>query len=106
VKLKHDRHPDQVLTLKQLGANIRKARQAANLTIGQLASLSNVAKGNISKVERGSNPSVLTLYRLAWSLGLSVVDLLPGYMREDPREVMARNLGLSGEAEAYMFGHL
>ncbi|SFW13425.1 Helix-turn-helix [Amycolatopsis australiensis] len=42
----------------------------------ELAALSGVDRGNISRAEHGGNISVLTLWHLASALGLRAADLL------------------------------
>lgn len=57
--------------LTQLGSKIREARQAAGLTLKELASRVHLTASHISQIERGvTNPSVSTLLGIAGALDL------------------------------------
>lgn len=57
-----------------LGCQIAAARQAAQLTQPQLATLAGVQQGDISRIERGGgNPTRDTLLKLANALGMELV---------------------------------
>lgn len=61
----------------RLGARVLQQRLAAGLTQGQLAAISGIAQGDISRIERGqSNPTAQTLQALAGPLGVTL-DLVP-----------------------------
>ncbi|WP_218177716.1 helix-turn-helix domain-containing protein [Amycolatopsis australiensis] len=62
--------------LAAMGKRLRAARRSADLTQVELAALSGVDRGNISRAEHGGNISVLTLWHLASALGLRAADLL------------------------------
>ena len=62
---------------KAIGARIRELRAVADRTLPELSKLAGVSKGNLSKVEHGSNASIETLCRLADALGVPVKELLP-----------------------------
>jgi DNA-binding XRE family transcriptional regulator len=52
--------------LSEIGVNLTKARDIAEITQKELAEKTHIYQGDISKIERGSaNPSVKTLQRLA-----------------------------------------
>ncbi|WP_160123265.1 helix-turn-helix domain-containing protein [Rhodovarius lipocyclicus] len=54
-----------------LGARLRATRQEAGLSLAELARLTGLTKGFLSKLERGlSHPSVESVYRLARVLGV------------------------------------
>ncbi|HWB72796.1 MAG TPA: helix-turn-helix transcriptional regulator [Egibacteraceae bacterium] len=62
---------------KALGAFIRAQRQLANLSLRQLAELTNVSNPYLSQVERGLHePSVRVLTSIARALNLSAETLL------------------------------
>jgi transcriptional regulator with XRE-family HTH domain len=66
----------------ELGEKIKKVRQAAGLNQKEVAERAGVDQGMLSKIEnRGQNPSLEILRRIASGLGCSVADLLPDDMR-------------------------
>ena len=66
-------------TLKYLGRNFMDRRLGAGLTMEMLAKLSGVSKGQISKIEKGGNPTALTLYKLSGALGIHPIGLMPAF---------------------------
>lgn len=66
----------QVLRREGIGANIRKARQAAGLSQRRLATRAGISNGYLSDVEMG-RPTVTSdfLVRIAYHLGVSVDSL-------------------------------
>lgn len=72
-------HRDHKLMLRALGANITAARLKAGISMGCMAKLSGVSKGNCSKIERGGNITALSLYKLCWAIGVHPRDVLPAY---------------------------
>ncbi len=59
------------------GAYLRSQRQLANLSLRQLAALTEISNPYLSQIERGLHqPSVGVIKALADALGLSVADLL------------------------------
>ena len=72
--------------LRALGKNIKAARLKTGISIGAMAKLSGVSKGNCSKIEHGGNVTALCLYRLCWSLGAHPRDVLPEYRPNDRTE--------------------
>ena len=75
-------HVDHKTMLTMLGLNIRTARETAKLSMGTLAKLSGVSKGNLSKIENGANPTMLSFYRICWSLGVHPKELLPPFRKQ------------------------
>ncbi|WP_410593646.1 helix-turn-helix domain-containing protein [Amycolatopsis sp. lyj-23] len=74
-----DESPDHDLEqhLAAMGLRLRAARRRADLTQGELADLSGVDRGYISRAEHGAtNVTVLTLWRLARALKIHAADLL------------------------------
>jgi transcriptional regulator with XRE-family HTH domain len=65
-----------------LREKIKKVRQAAGLNQKEVAERAGVNPGMLSKIEnRGQNPSLEMLRRIASGIGCSVADLLPDDMR-------------------------
>ena len=63
--------------LKQVGQRVRDLRTQAGLTQADLAERANLSPEFVSRVERGlKSPSLLTLERVAGSMGVSVGELL------------------------------
>jgi len=64
------------LSLRMLGLNVRRVREAGRLTQEQLAERADLDPTYISGIERGvRNPSVLSLVSLSDGLGVSVAEL-------------------------------
>lgn len=62
---------------RKLGENIKKARLSKCLTIEKLAYENDLAKGNLSEIEKGIiDPQLSTLVRIAEGLDVSLKDLL------------------------------
>ena len=62
---------------KLVGRNLRRIRQLKGLTQEQLAERSGFSQQYLSGLERGErNPTVVTLYELAQTLGVSHLDLV------------------------------
>lgn len=57
--------------------NVKKCRQAAGLTLAQLAERSGVPVSTINDIERGAEPRVITAILLAKALKVSVEKLWP-----------------------------
>lgn len=82
---------------KKIGDNIRKQREAKNLSQGQLAKILNVDRSYVSTLEHGArNPSVKTLEKIANALGVRVVLLMESSKYENIKnaEVMPYVSGL------------
>ncbi len=63
---------------KKLGQRIRKEREAAGLTQGDLADVISLSRTSITNIERGRQKiQVHTLYEIAAKLGIQVSVLLP-----------------------------
>jgi transcriptional regulator with XRE-family HTH domain len=57
----------------QLGKTVQKLRKAHNLSLGELAEQSGVAKSIISQIERNeTNPTLATVWRLSQALDVSI----------------------------------
>lgn len=64
---------------KQVGRNIQQIRQSKGLSqvdlVGRIQG--NIDTTNISRIEQGrTNPTLLTLYRIAQALEVSLIDLV------------------------------
>jgi transcriptional regulator with XRE-family HTH domain len=65
--------------LSAFGLNVRKQREAKELTQERLAEKAELDPTYISGIERGvRNPSLLSIVRVAKALGISVSDLSKG----------------------------
>ena len=63
--------------------HVRNRRQAIGLTVGQLAELSGISKGMLSKIENAqTSPSLATVERLASALDMPVTSLFRGLAEE------------------------
>ena len=63
--------------LQQIGNNIRKKRDAKDISQQELADNSDVAKSTIQRIEKGEmNPSVLTLIKISLALETELSELL------------------------------
>lgn len=69
--------PEPASAAPDLGANVRRRRQALGLSLEALAEASGVSAGMLSEVERGvKNPTVKLAYQVARALGCSLTELL------------------------------
>ena len=55
-----------------IGEAIKAARKERNMTQGQLAELMGVKKAQVSRIERGDNPTLSTITRAFNALGMAV----------------------------------
>jgi transcriptional regulator with XRE-family HTH domain len=81
----------------RFGARLRAAREAAGMTLQQVASATGLTKGYISQIERDiSSPSITTLWRICTVLGVSVGDVTepPGV---PPEPIYRERLPLGGD---------
>ena len=56
-----------------IGEAIRKARKERNMTQDELAELMGVKKAQVSRIERGGNPTFNTVIRAFHALGMAVL---------------------------------
>jgi HTH-type transcriptional regulator/antitoxin HipB len=72
---------ERIVTTREVGGAIRRARRARNLTQVQLAEYANVSRGALQKIEAGRGtvtlPTILRLLRTL-SLDLAIVSRAPG----------------------------
>ncbi len=63
--------------LKEMGLKIRLARKAKNITLQEMCVATNIARDNLSIVERGKrNCHILSLKSIADVLGMDIKDFL------------------------------
>ncbi len=90
--------PDEQATL---GARIKRIREERGLSLGELEAASGVTKGYLSQLESGkaTNPSVISVHKIAQGLGVRLADLLeevgaeyalPEHLPEGLREFIDR----------------
>jgi transcriptional regulator with XRE-family HTH domain len=81
----------------QIGERLRQARQAAEMTVREVARRVGVSPSLISQIERNKvTPSVSTLWSLVTVLGLSMGDLFDG-VEPEARELGARPVAAPAE---------
>jgi transcriptional regulator with XRE-family HTH domain len=84
-KRPHDPHS----VAASIADNVRRRRDAAGLSLADLAALAGTSKGTVTAVESGAaNPTVETVHALAGALGCSIGDLLDG--SPDPMTTLSR----------------
>ena len=60
-----------------IGANLKRLRTERNLSLGQLAELSDVSKVMLSQIEKGeTNPTINTIWKIANGLKIPYTTLL------------------------------
>lgn len=62
----------QTIQSYHIGEAIKAARKERNMTQDQLAELMGVKKAQVSRIERGANPTLNTITRAFHALGLAV----------------------------------
>lgn len=83
--------------MRDIGANIRRARTHRKLTQDDLAQTVHTTRQTISNYETGrSRPDVETLRRLADALGIELTALLDGEPSADARRAALRRLCIMG----------
>ena len=84
------------------GRAVRQLREAASLSLRELAARSGISSSMISDIERGTkSPTVITVVRLARALGVSAAALVDGGAGPAPRiRVLRRGDGAGGEHPA------
>ena len=65
---------------RELGNRIRLARKQKNMTLAQLAQTLPISMQQLSKIEKASvNANIDTIVHIANGLGISPIELMPGY---------------------------
>jgi len=73
-RLKYRRNQDAINTLAR---NVRKYRTDRQLTIEELANISNLDYSQVGRIERGlSNATISTIFEIATALGVKPEQLL------------------------------
>lgn len=91
--------------MRDIGANIRRARVRRKLTQDDLAQTVHTTRQTISNYETGrSCPDVETLQRLADALGVELTELLDGAPSADARRAALRRLCLMGTVALMLAG--
>ena len=62
--------------LENVGLNVRRLRRGRDLTQHQLAQFAGIHQQQLSAIERGLQPQLKTIDRLAYALGVRPDDLL------------------------------
>lgn len=87
--------------MRDIGANIRRARTRRRLTQDDLAQTVHTTRQTISNYETGrSRPDVETLQRLADALGVELTELLDGAPSADARRAALRRLCIMGPSRS------
>ncbi|MCA0428807.1 MAG: helix-turn-helix domain-containing protein [Bacteroidetes bacterium] len=58
--------------LVMLGKQIKRARQAQDMTQDQLAEKAGISRSMLNLIENGSNPTVATIYKIAMALKMGL----------------------------------
>ena len=91
--------------MRDIGANIRRARVRRKLTQDDLAQTVHTTRQTISNYETGrSRPDVETLQRLADALGVELTELLDGAPFTDARRAALRRVCLMGAVALMLAG--
>lgn len=91
--------------MRDIGANIRRARVRRKLTQDDLAQTVHTTRQTISNYETGrSRPDVETLQRLADALGVELTELLDGVPSADARRAALRRLCIMGAVTLVLAG--
>jgi len=62
---------------ERLGKNLKRIRQAKDISQGEISRMLEVDKGFISNIEAGkTNPTLATITKLAKAIGVSVGELM------------------------------
>ena len=91
--------------MRDIGANIRRARVRRHLTQDDLAQTVHTTRQTISNYETGrSRPDVETLQRLADALGVELTELLDGAPSADARRAALRRVCIMGAVTLILAG--
>ena len=95
----------EVNAMRDIGANIRRARTRRRLTQDDLAQTVHTTRQTISNYETGrSRPDVETLQRLADALGVELTELLDGAPSADAHRAALRRLCIAGAVTLVLAG--
>ncbi len=92
----------QALNLeKAIAGRIRRLRLAKGWTLENLADVTGLSKSYLSQVEnRAKNPPISTLTKIAFGLGIGIIDLIDGKQDDEHRTLLS--LVRSAERRAIM----
>ncbi len=77
--------PEADALSEKLGQTIQRLRMADKLSLGELSTMSGVAKSMISQIERNeTNPTLATVSRLSQALGVSFETVFATQSQDDP----------------------
>ncbi|QLB22467.1 MULTISPECIES: helix-turn-helix domain-containing protein [Pasteurellaceae] len=70
--------------MKHIGENIKHIRKSAGISQQDLADMSGISKGQISKLESGeqNNPQINTVVSIAANLGVAIEEIIYGEKTE------------------------
>lgn len=89
-----------------IGRQVRKLRQAKNLTALDLSKAASVSLAMISKIENGqTSPSLVTLQRIASGLGTSITSLFSQFEEQRDVSYVRAGEGLEIERRGTRAGH-
>jgi transcriptional regulator with XRE-family HTH domain len=89
-----------------IAQRVREYRQALGQTVAQLAGLSGISKGMLSKIENGqASPSLSTLGRVARALDVPITSLFRGLEEEHDALFVRAGRGLEIVREGTRSGH-
>lgn len=92
---------------RSIGRVIRRYRSSQELTIVQLAELSGVSKGMISKIETGQiSASLSTLKTMSETLKIPLSTLFKGYDEKAESSLIRNGAGYLVQGRGTKFGHL
>jgi transcriptional regulator with XRE-family HTH domain len=63
--------------LKTLGENLHRAREQSGLSLTDVKNRAGISKGNMSKMEHGANPTVLSLHLFCGAVGADLAAIIP-----------------------------
>ncbi len=90
-----------------IGKRIRKAREAVGVTQEELAERIGVSRSAVARWELGEiEPKLRNLIALATELDVSTDELLGISVREDPGEIVRRQMGLSKSSMDALVGFI
>jgi len=91
---------------KAIGANIRRRRQQAGLTLTELAGRANLTKGALSKIETGKGlPAIASILRIAEALGATLSELFAESEASAPYVLTRRGQGQIITRDGSRFGY-
>ena len=91
---------------QRLGANIRRRREEAGLTLTDLAARASLTKGAMSKIETGKgSPAIATVFRIAEALGCALSELFADSEESVPYALTRAGAGKIITRDGTRFGY-